>query len=318
MCTRSSTILPMYPFRFGVQLKHANCVDDWLGVVSKLERLGFGTVTLPDHIDDSFAPLSSLGYLAAKTSLKIGTMVVSNDLRNPLLLAREAATLALLSKGRFELGIGAGWQESDYSQLGITMDSPKVRVDRLEESLELITTSLLQSRFSFSGSYYEVSEFQLYPSITPDLLPKILVGGGGPPVLSLAARFADIVSINPSLRLGEYAKETLDEMSEASYQQKSTLVQAKLDEFGRKAELHCRSAFVYVGDDHHKVVKEVATQLGVDVKEAYRMPPVLVGTVESIVEQLEMRRERFGFSYWSIHEDDVDSFAPVVAALRGH
>ena len=307
----------MYPFRFGVQLKSANSVDDWEGVVSKLERLGFGTVTLPDHVDNSFAPLSSLGYLAAKTDLTIGTMVVSNDLRNPLLLAREAATLALLSKGRFELGIGAGWQESDYSQLGIAMDPSRVRISRLKESLELIKTSFLQSRFSYSGSYYEASEFQLYPSMTPDIVPKILVGGGGPRVLALAARFADVVSINPSLRWGENAKETLGELYEESYQEKVSLVKAKLDEFERKVELHCRSAFVYVGDDHNKVVKEISAQLGVEALEAYKMPPVLVGNVESVVEQLQVRRERFGFSYWSIHENDVDSFAPVVAALGG-
>ncbi len=317
MCTRSSTILPMYPFRFGVQLKSAGSVEDWLESVSKLQRLGYDIVTLPDHIDNSFSPFAALGYLAAKTDLKIGTMVTSNDLRNPLLVAREAATLALLSKGRFELGIGAGWQESDYSQLGVPMDAPRVRVSLLEESLEVIKSSFSKPSFSYSGLYYNPSEFQLYPTLTPDLVPKILVGGGGSKVLSLAARFADVISINPSLRLGEQAKETLEEMQQQSYRKKCNLVQDKLDELGRKAEFHCRSAFVYIGSDHYKVVNEVASHLGVDTKDAYEMPPVLIGTVESVIEQLQYRREQFGFSYWSIHENDVDAFTPVVTVLKG-
>jgi probable F420-dependent oxidoreductase len=316
-CTASSTILPMHPFRFGVQLKSSGSIEHILSVVSRVESLGYDVITVPDHIDESMSPFVLLGYLASKTGLTLGTMVLSNDFRSPVIVAREAAALATISQGRFELGVGAGWQGADYLQMGLSMESPSVRVSRLEEALSIIKDAFSKEEVSFDGKFYQLDRFALHPRLSDEVVPKLVVGGGGKRVLSIAARFGDVVSINPSLRHGEYAKETLQEMSEESYLRKCEWVQSKLGALGRSVELHCRSAFVYVGDDHYEVVSQMAGSFGLDPLEAYKMPPLLIGSVDDVVQQLLYRRQRFGFSYWSVHEGDVESFAPVVNALKG-
>ncbi|HVL80742.1 MAG TPA: LLM class flavin-dependent oxidoreductase, partial [Actinomycetota bacterium] len=126
------------PFRFGVQLSMAGSRKEWLEQVRKAEDLGYSTVFMPDHFGNQLAPVVALMSAAENSNLRVGALVWDNDYRHPVVFAKEAATLDLLSEGRLELGIGAGWMRSDYDQSGITYDPPKVRVDRFEEAVRII------------------------------------------------------------------------------------------------------------------------------------------------------------------------------------
>ena len=163
---------------------------------------------MPDHFGDQLAPVPALAAVAAATTtLRMGSLVFGNDYRHPLVLAKEAATLDVLSEGRFELSLGAGWMRTDYDESGITYDPPRVRVDRFEEAITILN-SLLRSDgpFSFDGEHYQVHEHTLLPWPVQQPGPPLIIGGGGKRILSFAARNADIVSINVNLRDGTVAR----------------------------------------------------------------------------------------------------------------
>src|SRR5215213_10937578 len=145
-------------FRFGAQLSFAGSAEAWAAKARRVEELGYSTLCMPDHFDDQLAPFPALLAAAmAATTLRVGSLVLDNDYRHPLLTAKEAATLDVLSGGRFELGIGAGWLRSDYDQSGIPWDPPAARIDRLEEGLAVVNGLLAGGKFSFSGRYYTVT-----------------------------------------------------------------------------------------------------------------------------------------------------------------
>src|SRR4051794_15610382 len=181
-------------FRFGAQCSYAGSGKDWAAKARRLEDLGYATLCMPDHFDDQLAPMPALtAAAAATTTLRVGTLVLGNDYRHPLITAKEAATVDVLSGGRFELGIGAGWMGSDYEQSGIGLDPPGVRIERLAESLAVVKGLLAGGKFSFAGRYYSVTRHPGTPAAVQRPRPPILVGGGGRRILSLAGREADIV-----------------------------------------------------------------------------------------------------------------------------
>ena len=195
-----------HPFRFAAQLSTAPdaTARTWADQARKVEDLGFSTLLMPDHFGDQLAPVPAMMAAAdATTHLRIGTLVFDNDYRHPLVLAKEAATLDLLSDGRLELGLGAGWMRSDYEQSGITYDAASVRVDRFEEAVAIVT-GLLESAgpFSFTGEHYTVTDHTPTPRPVQHPRPPIIIGGGGRRVLSIAGRHAEIVSINVNLKAG--------------------------------------------------------------------------------------------------------------------
>ena len=190
-------------FRFGAQLLLRRLREEWAAKARRVEELGYSTLCVPDHFDDQLAPIPALvAAAAATTTLRVGTLVLDNDYRHPLLTAKEAATVDVLSGGRFELGMGAGWLRSDYEQSGIACDPPGVRIDRLEEGLAVVKGLLAGGKFSFSGRHYTVTDHPGTPLPVQRPRPPILVGGGGRRILALAGREADIVSVNFDLRSG--------------------------------------------------------------------------------------------------------------------
>src|ERR1700736_757948 len=128
------------PFRFGVITHNTNPSLDALVARARLaERLGYSTFLIPDHLGDQFDTSLALALVAQATStLRIGSFVFANDFRHPALLAKTAATLDVLSGGRFELGLGAGWMRSEYERVGLAFDSPGVRIERMAEALQII------------------------------------------------------------------------------------------------------------------------------------------------------------------------------------
>ncbi|HUY63642.1 MAG TPA: TIGR03621 family F420-dependent LLM class oxidoreductase [Acidimicrobiales bacterium] len=207
----------MHPFRFAVQLSRTDDAASWRDQVRKVEDLGYSTVYLPDHFGDQFAPMVALAIAAeATTTLRVGTLVLGNDYRHPLVVAKEAATLDLLSEGRLELGIGAGWKRSDYEQSGIELDEPAVRVDRLEESIDVMK-ALWTGRCDHAGSHYTVTGAEGAPLPHRAGGPLLLVGGGSRRVLSVAGRRADIVGLNPRLTEGFVGPQSLASVSAEHY-----------------------------------------------------------------------------------------------------
>src|SRR5882762_3911030 len=191
------------PFRFAVQEHRAPSASDWKEKARRVEGLGYSTLYLPDHFGDQMGPIAALMAAAdATTSLRVGSLVFDNDYRHPVVMAKEAATLDLLSDGRFDLGLGAGWMASDYEQAGIQFDPPGRRISRLEEAIQIIKGMLAGAPFSFTGKHYEVKDIEGSPLPVQRPHPPIVLGGGAPRMLRLAAREADIVNVNFDLREG--------------------------------------------------------------------------------------------------------------------
>jgi probable F420-dependent oxidoreductase len=187
----------MKPFRFGVNVGHAHSRWEWAEKARKVEDLGYDILTLPDHLTDVIAPLPALiGAAEATNRLRVGTSVFNNDLRHPVVVAREAATVDLLTDGRLQLGLGAGTIRSEYEQAGLNFDRGAVRAERLAESVTVIKGLLRGEQATFSGKHYRVYGHAIFPLPVQKPHPPILIGGNGPQLLSLAAREADIVGLS--------------------------------------------------------------------------------------------------------------------------
>lgn len=307
------------PFRFGVQVNATEDLDGWRELARRIEGLGYATLTMPDHFTEQLAPIPALQCAAdATTTLRVGALVHDNDYKHPVVLAKELATLDVLSGGRLEIGLGAGWMVSDYEQSGIAYDPPGVRVARFAEGVEVIRRALAPGRFSFRGEHYTVTDYEGFPRPlqTP---PPLLVGGGGPRVLRLAARQADIVGINATLTSGAVDGSTFDSMTAAAVDDKVAIVREAATAAGRAdvIEMNIRAFVVMVTDDDVAAYDTLAQFTGAPVEVIRESPFALVGPPSKLIEDLQARRERWGFGYVIVGQDDIDAFAPVVAALAG-
>jgi probable F420-dependent oxidoreductase len=308
-------------FRFAVQLSKAPdaTARSWADQARQAEDLGYSTLLMPDHFGDQLAPVPALMAAADATStLRIGTLVFDNDYRHPVVLAKEAATLDLLSGGRLELGLGAGWMRSDYEESGIAYDRPGVRVDRFAEGVTVIT-GLLESDgpFSFSGQHYTVTEHILLPRPVQRPRPPLILGGGGRRVLTLAAQWGDIVSINVDLRAGTGGPETAPNASPDATRQKVAWVREAAGPRFDDIELNCLIGFVMITDDAQNIAQAMGPTFGIEPADALHVPVTLIGTLDEMVEELQWRRQEYGISYFSVEADVWESLAPVVSRLAG-
>lgn len=308
----------MTPFRFAVQLSTAPSAAAWREIARKVEDLGYSTLYMPDHFDDQLAPMVGLTAAAcATTTLNVGTLVLDNDYRHPVVLAKEAATLDLLSEGRFELGLGAGWMTSDYESSGIELDPPGVRVDRLAESLEVLRQLFNEGSSTFEGTHYSVKGATLTPAPFRPGGPPLVLGGGSRRVLTLAGAAAEIVSVVPSLRSGTIGQEMAKGATPSSYDDRMAWIAEGAQGRETPPELQCWTVFTSITEDAAALYEQFSGLFGLSVEDVIESPLGVAGTVASVVEQLEARRERWGFSYLVIHEPEIEAFAPVVAALAG-
>lgn len=308
-------------FRFAAQLSKApeGTARSWADQARKAEDLGYSTLLVPDHFGDQLAPVPALMAAAdATTALRVGALVFDNDYRHPVVLAKEAATLDLLSGGRLELGLGAGWMRSDYAESGIAYDAPGLRVDRFAEGVAVIA-GLLESEqpFSFSGRHYTVTEHSLLPRPVQRPRPPLILGGGGRRVLTIAGQWADIVSINVDLRAGTGGPETAPNASPEATRQKIAWVKEAAGSRFDDIELNCLIGFAIITDDGQKIADAMAPTFGIAPADALHVPVALIGTLDQMVEELQWRREEYGISYFSIEADCWESLAPVVSRLAG-
>ncbi len=298
-----------HPFRFGVEVYHARSGNEWVEKARKLEDLGYTTLFVSDHFDDQVAPVPALmAAAAATTSLRVSSFVFDNDYRHPVVLAKEAATLDLLSGGRFELGLGAGYLRSEYEQAGIPFDPPRVRINRLAEAMQVMKGLFADEPCTFSGNYYTVRSLNGLPKTIQRPHPPIFIGGSGKLLLSLAGREANIVSLA--------VNDVADATAQARLQKLAWVRQAAGGRFD-ELELHVSVFIIQVTDQRQQMIEEIANRLGLDAEQIAESPHMLIGTIDQMVEDLQQRREQFAISYIGVEEKDMDTFAPIVARLAG-
>ena len=308
---------PHRGFRFGVQVSKETSAKGWAELARRTEAAGYEVLTMPDHFTDQLAPIPALMAAAsATTSLRVGALVFDNDYKHPVVLAKELATIDLLSEGRLEIGLGAGWMISDYEEAGIPYDSPKVRIDRFIEGVAVIRGAMADGSFSFSGDHYTITNYNGQPK-PMQARPPLLIGGGGKRVLSYAAREADIIGINGTMTAGVVGPEALSTMTAESVDEKVAIVAAAGAHRINDIELNIRTFFVKVTNDRAATVDGISSMFGVSKDMIDASPFALIGSVEECIEQLLERRERWGFSYTIVGAENIDECAPIVAALRG-
>lgn len=312
-----------HSFRFGVINEQMKAPAAWFDHVQRVEALGYSTLLLRDHFvpdffGDQYAPLVALMAAASvTTTLRLGTMVIDNDYRHPLMLAKEAATLDCLSGGRFELGIGAGWLRTEYEQAGLSFDRASVRIDRLEESIRVMKGIWGEDPVTYAGQHYQVTGINGVPKPWQRPHPPLLIGGGKERMLKLAGREADIVGILTSDVSSGTLISDIRERLATTVQQKIEWIRQGAGARFEQIELSLIPTIIFT-DDRRSHIAALIHQQGWDVtvEDVLQMPSMLIGSVEEMVLDLQARRERYGFSYYVIDDEQMESFAPIVEWLR--
>jgi probable F420-dependent oxidoreductase len=313
----------MRPFRFGAAADGATSRAAWGASARRAEELGYATFLVPDHYVTDFPPTVALMAAAdAAPTIRIGSLVFDNDFRHPAQLAKEAATLDLLSEGRFELGIGAGWHQAEYDQVGLPFASAGVRIERLTEALTILKQFFTRDSVTFAGAHYRVTGLTASPKPIQRPHPPIFLGGGGKRLLTLASREADIVGLH--LKVNADGTVDASERTEAALERKVGWIRQAAGERFASLELNLLLSAVVVTEDRQRAAEERARELAASTGAVSRTadtlltdPYWLIGTVDQIADQLRSVRERYGISYMAVRPHDIEAFAPVVARLSG-
>ena len=304
------------PFRFGVASAETASGSAWTEFARRAEALGYATLVVPDHYLNPLPPVPSLMAAAAvTTTLRVGCTVFANDFRHPALLAKEAATIDLLSDGRFEFGLGAGWLKDEYDRVGIPFDPPAVRVARMAEGLQVIKGLWGEGAFSFAGTYYTITGLEGTPKPVQRPHPPVFVGGGGKRLLSWAAREADIVGFVSRAR-PEGGIDWTEGTEEALARKVGWVRAAAGDRLGQ-IELALLFQGTAVTDRPQEAAAELAPAFGLTAEQVLASSEFALGSVDQIVERLLALRERHGISYLTVVRPQMEAFAPVVARLGG-
>ncbi len=313
----------LHPFRFGVISEHMSSAEAWGTTARQAEQLGYSTLFIRDHFipepfGDQFAPMIALMAAAdATTALRVGSLVLDNDYRHPVVLAKEAVTLDVLSHGRFELGLGAGWAKREYQQAGMSFDAASIRVGRLEEAVHVIKGLFASDPLTFSGTHYHIDQLNGYPKPIQQPHPLLLIGASGKRMLAMAAREANIIGIlNSDYSTGIEIDDPLKRMP-AAMTEKIEWIRQMAGERFEQVELSMVVAPILTSD-RQQGAEQCARQHGwntIRPEDVLEMPSIFIGSVEQISEQLVGRRERYGFSYYIVSDADMETFAPIVARL---
>ncbi len=305
-------------FRFGVQCATAQSGTDWAEVARKAEDLGFSSLFLPDHFGDQLAPVPAMMAAAdATTDLRVGALVFDNDYKHPVVLAKEMATIDVLSGGRVEFGLGAGWMNTDYEQSGIPHDRAGVRIDRMAEGIAVFKGLFADGAFDFDGEHYTIAGLDALPKPVQKPHPPLLIGGGGKRVLSIAAREADIVGINPAIRSGNVDGDAARNGAAAQTDQKSQWVKTAAGDRYADLELNMLVFAVIVNDQREETAANMAPLFGIEPEDAIEYPHAWFGSVDQICDDLLAGRDRWDVSYLCVQADAMDAVAPIIAKLAG-
>ena len=320
------------PFRFGVQSFNAESGEDWIQKARKAESLGYSAFHLADHIIgdgpalqrtnhpvQTLAAMPAIAYAAAATSsIRVGCRVFCVDYHDPVVLAKEAMTIDLLSGGRLELGLGAGWLTEEYQAIGLTMDPPGKRIARLADVIAGIRAFAAGGQLDIHNDTLSWRDFEGVPRPVQQPCPPIMVGGGAPRVLELAGKEADIVSLNFNNRSGVIGSDGVQLSTAEETKRKLEWIRAGAGDRMTELELEIGAYFTFVTDQPAPVIAGMAQAFGLSEDAMKSHPHALFGSVSAIVDQLEQRREAFGISYITVGDQNMEAFAPIVAELAGH
>jgi probable F420-dependent oxidoreductase len=307
---------PTKPIRFSIQIPSAPDRRSWVEKARRADDLGFYSLSVPDHLGPSLpqlAPLVALAAAAAVTErLRLAITVLDNDFRHPVMLAKEIATLDVLSDGRVDMGMGAGWLEEDYTKTGVaTWDSPGTRVSRLIESITLLDQLFSGQPVTFAGEYYQVTDYQLFPQPVQSPVP-LMIGGRGKRMLTMAAVRAQIISILAATSAGGNRltgfEQQLGWIAAAGGTERDDLMVGIRIPFGGLAA---------PGESFRTVAARFGEPMGMTADQVLESPFVLVGDLASMKDHLIEIQERYGVSYITLSEDLAWQVAPIVKELSG-
>jgi probable F420-dependent oxidoreductase len=317
------------PFRFAVQSFGAESARQWRERARRAEGLGYSALHLADHflgpgpaLEATGHPLQELAAVPAMAvaaeateTLRIGCRVFCVDYRHPVMLAKEAASLDFFSGGRLELGLGAGWLRGEYEAAGIPFDSASVRIDRLAEAIQVLKALMGEGPVRFQGAEFRVQGFEGVPKPVQKPHPPLMIGGGGKRILSLAAREADVVSFNFDNRSGVLGPQAVTSGTAAATAEKVAWVRECAGDRAESLEFEVGAYFTFVTDDAAGMATRMGGAFGLGAEDMLAHPHALIGTVDAICQELERRRELYGFSYVTVGDSAMEAFAPVVAKL---
>jgi probable F420-dependent oxidoreductase len=315
-------------FRFAVQSFSAPSGKEWRERARHAEALGYSALHLADHvlgpgpaIAKTNHPVQSLAAVPAMMSaaeatrtLKVGCRVFCIDYQHPAVLAKQAATIDLLSDGRLELGLGAGWLRAEYEALGIRFDPAPVRIARLAETVRAVRALFAGEQVALTGEHVKLAGFAGAPARP---LPSLMIGGGGRRVLSLAAREAGIVSLNFNNRSGVIGADGVKSSTADATAEKIGWIKSAAGARFAELELEIGAYFTFVQPGAETIAAGMGQSLGLTRDEMLRHPHGLFGSVDAVCEELERRREVYGISYVTVGDQALEAFAPVVARLSG-
>ena len=324
-----------HPFRFAVQAYSAPSGKEWRALAQRAEDLGYSTLHLADHyigpgpkLDPTNHPVQELAAVPAMMSaaeatstLRVGCRVFCTGYHNPVVLAKQLATIDLLSDGRLEAGLGAGWLGNEYEAMGLKMGPAGQRITLLEETLDVVEAAFAGGDVDVQGSQVTATGFEARPRVVQQPRPPLLIGGGAPRILGLAGRRADIVSLNFNNASGAIGLEGMMSSTAEETEKKLGWIRdgAADRPDGRgfdDLEIEIGSYFTVVTDDDG-VVETTAAGFGMNADQFRTYPHTLAGSVESICDEIRRRRDRFGITYYTVNGSAIDAFAPVVEAMAG-
>jgi probable F420-dependent oxidoreductase len=313
------------PFRFGVFGENARSRGALFETARMAEDSGYSTFLLRDHFIEApfghqLATLTALATVAGATKeLRVGSLVLSNDYRHPVMLAKEIATLDVLSNGRVELGLGAGFSKAEYDSAGIPFDPPGVRVDRLEEAIRVLKGLFGTEPLTFAGKHYAVTRLDGFPKPVQQPHPPILIGASGKRMLTIAAREADIIGFQTvSTANGAMSDDPSGRLAPAVSQKVEQVRQVAGERFG-EFELSMVMTVIFAKERRQaaeRFARERAWE-GVSAEQVLEMPSIFIGPLDHIVDEMRLRRDRYGFSYYVVLDHAMEKVMPIVARLAG-
>ena len=306
----------MHPFRFAVQQGLASSGERWAALARRAESIGYDVLVMPDHLGHQLSPFAALAAAAAATTrLRVGAFVFANDYRHPLILAREAATLDLLSGGRLEMGLGAGWMTADYRRLGMSYDPPPQRIDRLQEAIPVIKRLLCGETVTHAGEHYRLERASVGVPPVQKPRPPLAIGGGGPRMLTLAAREAEIVGLTPGF--DAHGRVHIRQASETATAQKIAWIKGAAGDRFESLEINLWLGDAGLVGSGNSLPASIAAVARWAPTAIYGSPYLLYGTLASTRERLLRRRDKLGISYYTVPSHAMESMAPHVEALAG-
>jgi probable F420-dependent oxidoreductase len=316
-------------FRFAVSSSATGSGASWTTLARRAEELGFSTLHVSDHYQgvganggQELAAVPAMAAAAAVTmTLRVGARVMCMDYKHPVVLAKEAATIDKLSDGRLELGLGAGWVASEYESMGLAMDDAPTRVDRLAEYITFFKAFFAGGEVTMNTAHVNVTGLMAQPAVVQQPHPPLIIGGGSPRVLRLAGAQADIVSFNFDNRAGVVGPAGVASSGADAMDNKVRWVREGAGSRFDQIELEVGAYFtVVVPDDAaaDATGAKMGEMFGLSGQDMIDHPNTLIGTVDAIVDRLQHRRDRYGFSYVTVSDRNMEAFAPVVERLNGH